>query len=83
MGIAHINGKLKLIVFGGHNPYNKNLDSIEEWDDESETWIMSTMKLSEAKRVFGYCQLPSFCNQIHLLTYLNQYKIQILQYSNS
>ena len=36
------------------------LDSIEEWDEESETWTMSTMKLSEAKCNFGYCQLPSF-----------------------
>ena len=62
MGIAHINGKSKLIVFGGHKYNGSYLDSIEEWDDESETWTMSTekFKLSEAKFDFGYCQLPSF-----------------------
>jgi len=58
MGIAHINGKSKLIVFGGRTTAGHNLDSIEEWDEESETWTMSTMKLSEAKEQFGYCQLP-------------------------
>ena len=59
MGIAHINGKSKLIVFGGY--YNDSyLDSIEEWDEENEAWTMSTMKLSEAKSAFGYCQFPSF-----------------------
>ena len=60
MGIAHINGKSKLIVFGGYNSVDGYLDSIEEWDDETETWTMSTMKLSESKGAFGYCQLPSF-----------------------
>ena len=60
MGIAHINGKSKLIVFGGYNSVDGYLDSIEEWDDESETWTISTLKLSEAIHSFGYCQLPSF-----------------------
>ena len=58
MGIAHINGKSKLIVFGGETGHMQYTDSIDEWDDESETWTMSSMKLSEAKRKFGYCQLP-------------------------
>ena len=41
MGIVDINGKSKLIVFGGYN--GSYLDSIEEWDDETKTWSMSTM----------------------------------------
>ena len=62
MGIAHINGKSKLIVFGGFSgsAWHGWLDSIEEWDEESETWKTSTMKLSEANCLFGYCQIPSF-----------------------
>ena len=60
MGIAHINGKSKLIVFGGYNGLGSFLNSIEEWDEESETWTKSNMTLSEAKSGFGYCQLPSF-----------------------
>ena len=57
IGIAHINGKSKLIVFGGYHG-EFFLNSIEEWDDETETWSISTMKLSEAKSEFGYCQVP-------------------------
>ena len=59
MGLVEINGKSKLIVFGGG--YNGSIiDSIEEWDEDSETWKMSTMKMSSAKQLFGYLQLPQF-----------------------
>ena len=66
MGIAHINGKSKLIVFGGQAANSSFLDSIEEWDEVSESWKMSTMKMSRAKSAFGYCQFPPFQNQIHI-----------------
>ena len=33
------------------------VDSIEEWDEDTETWTRSTMKLSKARDAFGYCQL--------------------------
>ena len=59
MGIVDINGKPKLIVFGGWNG-SSCLDSIEEWDDDTYSWSLSTMKLSEAKELFGYCQFPQF-----------------------
>ena len=57
MGIVDINGKSKLIVFGGTDG-EVDLDSIEEWDEDTETWTMSTMKLSKGKCFFGFCQLP-------------------------
>ena len=62
MGIIDINGKSKLIAFGGSRRIKRehDLDSIEEWDDVRESWSMSTMKLSEAKSRFAYCQLPQF-----------------------
>ena len=44
--------------FGGAN--GPQLDSIEVWNEESHSWIMSNMKLTEAKMDFGYCQLPSY-----------------------
>ena len=59
MGVLDVNGKSKLIAFGGFGGYMAScLDSIEEWVDDRQTWSMSTMKLSEAKCNFGYCQLP-------------------------
>ena len=58
MGIVTINGEAKLIVFGGRSRDGLT-DSIEEWDDNSETWKMSSLKLSEPKYDFVYCQLPS------------------------
>ena len=60
MGVACINRKSKLIVFGGYNQDDKYLDSIEEWDEENETWTISTKKLSERKGYFGYCQIHTF-----------------------
>ena len=67
MGIVSINGKAELIVFGGcRNARNitkyRFIDSVEIWNDKTETWIMSSMKLSEPIALFGYCgycQLPS------------------------
>ena len=38
MGIVDINGKSKLIVFGGYD--DSYLNSIEEWDEDTETWSL-------------------------------------------
>ena len=54
MDILKINGRSVVIAFGGLNSHNQYLDSIEEWNDESETWKMSSLKLSEAKAKFRY-----------------------------
>ena len=59
MGIMEINGKDKVVVFGGSNKQDKELDSVEEWDEKTETWTLSTMKLSEPKSSFAYCQINS------------------------
>ena len=59
MGIMEINGKDKVVVFGGSNNHDKELDSVEEWDEKTETWTLSTMKLSEPKSSFAYCQINS------------------------
>ena len=43
--LIYINGPCKPNVFGGDN--GSYLASIEEWDEDSEMWKTSTMKLSE------------------------------------
>ena len=57
MGIIIFNGRTKLIAFGGLNSKQRPiyLDSVEEWDDKNEIWIMSTLKLSEGRSDFGFC----------------------------
>ena len=56
MGIVYINGKSKLVVFGGRTTGGSMLDSIEEWDEDTETWTMSSMKLSNPNCLFAYSQ---------------------------
>ena len=54
MDVLKINGKRVVIAFGGFNDHDQYLDSIEEWNDETETWTMSSLKLSEAKARFRH-----------------------------
>ena len=56
MGIVDKYGKPKLVVFGGITTNGSMLDSIEQWDEDTETWTMSSMKLSKPNAWFGYCQ---------------------------
>ena len=55
MGILKINGNSKLVVFGGETIDDNGdviaLDSVEEWDDESESWKISSLKLSTARSI--------------------------------
>ena len=64
MGIIQRNGKSNLIVFGGYNKDGLYNDSVEEWDDISQIWKETRMKLSESKGYFGYCQIPQSKIQI-------------------
>ena len=48
MGIININNSPELIVFGG------NTDSIEIWNDTTETWMVSDMKLKRKNSGFGF-----------------------------
>ena len=57
----YVNGKLTLAVFGGWDRNDdRNLDSIELFDEDTGTWDLSrTLKLSENKHDFGYISVPS------------------------
>ena len=61
LGAVYVNGKLTLAVFGGWDRNDdRNLDSIELFDEDTGTWDLSrTLKLSENKHDFGYISVPS------------------------
>ena len=56
MGVITLNGKQKLIVFGGELDVMA-IDSIEEWDEETETWKISDLKLGIGRHSFRTCTL--------------------------
>ena len=64
MGVISKNGKPTLVVFGGacHNKSGHNIsrDSIEEWNDETETWKISDLKLDIGRHSFDWCSLEEF-----------------------
>ena len=55
--LAHVDGKLTALAIGGDDW--DPVDSIEIWDESTETWTMSNMKLNPAREEFGYVSLPS------------------------
>ena len=74
MAITRIDDEIKLIAFGGHlrdwtkwaslkkQDWNESatyLDSIEVWNDVTETWEISDLKLKEKKFEFGFLSVPS------------------------
>ena len=60
MGIITWQGKPTLIAFGGRVSHGAFLDSVETWDDLTETWTMlPQLKLKEPKMAFGYITLPT------------------------
>ena len=63
MGIVTKNGKPTLIVFGGEFSkagHEISHDSIEEWDDQTETWRISNLKLNIGRHEFKWCSLQHF-----------------------
>ena len=54
MGVITINGKDRLVVFGGYDGKNL-LDSVELYNTQTEQWEISDFKLSRAK--FGFSLL--------------------------
>lgn len=61
MGIISLGNTLKLAAFGGKDNSEMeylDLDSIEIWNDNSETWELSAMTLKQPKSEFGFATLP-------------------------
>ena len=53
MGVATINGKDRLAVFGGEDRETV-LDSVELYDTETEKWEIANFKLSKANSIFSF-----------------------------
>ena len=63
MAVVNINGKEKLIVFGGqheyfHNNYVEKLDSVEIYNTQSNKWEIANIKLKDRKSRFGFMTVP-------------------------
>ena len=63
MGIFTMNKVPTLVVFGGFAQGQNEedfLDSVEVWNDTSETWSLeSNLTLSMAKRDFAFASIPT------------------------
>ena len=62
MGIITWKGKQMLIAFAGRLGHGGYWDSIEAWNDSTETWTLipeRELKLKEPKMAFGYATLPT------------------------
>ena len=53
IGVVTINGEKRLAVFGGYNG-RFELDSVELFNNQSETWETSNMKLKQPKSHFSF-----------------------------
>ena len=60
MGIITISGVPTLIAFGGSDPYHIFRDSVEIWNDASESWeISNSLRLEYRKYNFGFAMVPT------------------------
>ena len=53
IGVITVDDEDKLVVFGGYNE-NGSIDSVELFDDETQSWDMTDIKLMEGKYSFGF-----------------------------
>ena len=53
-GAVTINGKERLTVFGGRQDWFTWVDSVELYNDKTEKWEVSSMRLNEPKGSFGF-----------------------------
>ena len=58
LAVVHVDNKPTFLAFGGY-AYNEFFDSIEMWNPTTETWTMTSMKISEPKAGFGFLSLPT------------------------
>ena len=58
MGIVSKNDTPTMIVFGGRNSRTQYLNTVEEWDDINEEWLLSDLTLTTQKCQFGFATLP-------------------------
>ena len=64
MAFYYFEGKKRILAFGGksedcYGSQTVTLDSVEVWDDQSETWSVSPLQLGQKNSNFGYSTVPS------------------------
>ena len=67
LGSIHHQGKLTMAAFGGEDSNLNDLDSVEVFEENTNTWtLLTTLKLSENKESFGFLSVPSHLLCPHL-----------------
>ena len=54
IGVLKIENQEKIVVFGGRNPSNKDMDSVEIFDEITGKWHLADFKLDKPRRYFGF-----------------------------
>ena len=54
IGVLKIENQEKIVVFGGRNPNNKDMDSVEIFDEKTQKWHLADFKLNKPRRYFGF-----------------------------
>ena len=54
MGVLTINGEDKLAVFGGEFDGSRRLDNVEIFNNQTEKWETTGIKLKDTKYDFGF-----------------------------
>ena len=54
IGVMNIENQEKLVVFGGANHSEKEMDSIEIFDEKTEKWYLADFKLNEPRTDFAF-----------------------------
>ena len=73
MGIMTIGNEDKVITFGGRNNSGYLLDSIEVYQEDTQTWELLGNKLSTPKREFGYLSIMNTGDTFDNSDLLNHY----------
>ena len=54
IGILTLDGEDQIAIFGGSDENNDRFDSVEVYDQETQKWDMIDIKLTQARRSFGF-----------------------------
>ena len=54
IGILTLDGKDQIAIFGGWDETGDEFDSVEVYDQETQKWTMTDIKLTQAKGSFGF-----------------------------
>ena len=59
MGVISFNEVPTLVLFGGDGNAIGLLETIEEWNDQSQIWERSKLTMNHTRMEFGFATLPT------------------------